>query len=230
MADNFSEWSGGQITSTYNDSYVQARNKLADLAYAGRFDQALELIEKNDSPNSWRLRSEEEFASRPPTGWTILHQAAMLPSSDLSHIERLISLGAYRNLRTLDTHETAYDIAKRQGRSRDILSALKPVYRRKLDEQTIANLQRGLDEVIYSRVERLMNEHKFRTPPVEVLLELQGMHFWCPIPGFYGGFHIKLTDENKLETESFCRVAGGSGETHLIDPDGKWKCVASGLY
>ena len=94
--------------------------------------------------------------TRPPSGWTTLHQAALLSTSTISHIERLISLGAYRNIRTMDTKETAYDIAKRCHRPREILDALKPHYERQLDDQTIRNLQKGLDEVVMSRVSSLV--------------------------------------------------------------------------
>ncbi|KAK6354847.1 hypothetical protein TWF696_003979 [Orbilia brochopaga] len=230
MNGSFDEWTGGQIQDTYSDGYQNIRNQLADLAYTGRFDKAIELIQQNDCANSWRLRTADEFDTRPPTGWTTLHQAAILPTATLSHIERLITLGAYRNLRTLDTNETAYDLAKRHNRPRDILAALKPVNRRGLSDETIANLQRGQDEVIMSRVEKLVKEHKFRMPPVEVLIELQEMHFWCPIPGFYGGFHIQMLDDNCIEMESFCRVVGGSGEKHIVNPDGTWKRTETGLY
>ncbi|KAF3109586.1 hypothetical protein TWF706_001444 [Orbilia oligospora] len=222
------EWAGGCLTSTYHDNYAAKRNKLADYAFNGRFDKALECIEESSIVNGWRLRSPED--TRPASGWTTLHQAAMLPSSTISHIERLISLGAYRNIRTMDTKENAYEIAKKNHRSREILDALKPHYERQLDEQTIKNLQKGLEEVIMSRVASIIEEKKFRIPTVEVLLELPGLSLWCPIPGFYGGFHIKLREDNSIETESSCRVVGGSGKTHVIQPDGTWKITASGLY
>ncbi|KAF3936723.1 hypothetical protein ABW19_dt0201283 [Dactylella cylindrospora] len=227
---DYTEWVGGQVTFTYHDGYCETRNKLADLAFNGRFDKVLDLIEEEGNANSWRLRTREEWDTRPPSGWTALHQAALLPSADLSHIERLISLGAYRNLKTLDTNETAYDIAKKNGRPRGILDALRPVYQRQLDGETIANLQRGLDEVVNHRVKRLIDDNKMRIPPIEVLLELPSTHFWFPVPGFYGGFHIKLLPNDCLELESFCRVAGGSGQTHVVQPDGTWRCTASGLY
>ncbi|KAK6508341.1 hypothetical protein TWF506_010435 [Arthrobotrys conoides] len=222
------EWTGGCLTSTYHDHYVTKRNKLADYAFNGKFDKALECIEEDNLPNGWRLRDPED--TRPPSGWTTLHQAAMLSTSTISHIERLISLGAYRNLRTMDTNENAYDIAKKNHRSREILDALKPHYERQFDEQTIKNLQKGLDEVIMSRVASIIEEKRFRIPSVEVLLELPDLSVWCPIPGFYGGFHIHVRDDNCIETESSCRVVGGSGQTHVIEPNGTWKITSSGLY
>ncbi|KAK6512245.1 hypothetical protein TWF481_001135 [Arthrobotrys musiformis] len=223
------EWVGAGLTSTYHDHTVKLHNQLADYAFNGRFDKALECIEEDpDLVNSWRLRGPED--TRPASGWTTLHQAALLSTSTISHIERLISLGAWRNLTTVNTNQTAYDIAKANNRSRDILDALKPHYERRVDEEIVKNLQRGLEEVINSRVKRMIEQNRFRIPTVAVLLELQGLSLWCPIPGFYGGFHIQLKEDNSIQTESSCRVAGGSGQTHVISPDGTWKITADGLY
>lgn len=98
----------------------------------------------------------EEIDSKPPTGWTALHQAAVLQTANVDVIEKLVSLGCFRNLRTLDTRETAYDLAKKANRDRNILSALKPVYYKQLDATTISNLQKGLNSVVHSRVNDLV--------------------------------------------------------------------------
>ncbi|KAK6333317.1 hypothetical protein TWF718_011134 [Orbilia javanica] len=229
IMSSYQAWTGGGLASTYHAESVSQRSKLADYAYNGRFDEALELIEDNpELVNSWRLRDPND--TRPPSGWTTLHQAALLSTSTISHIERFVSLGAFRTLRTLNTNETAYDIAKKNQRSREILDALKPNHERQLDKQTIRNLQKALDEVVMSRVSSLIERNKFRIPPVEILLELPEPHVSCPIPGFYGGFYIELREDGCIQTESSCRVAGGSGQTHVIQPDGTWKITADGLY
>ncbi|KAF3909401.1 hypothetical protein AA313_de0201390 [Arthrobotrys entomopaga] len=233
MDRDYDEWTGGTLTSTYRESYATDLAKLADLAYSGKFDKAIDMIEEQGLKNTWRLRTPEEYETKPPTGWTVLHQAALLPTSTISHIDRLISLGAWRSLRTLDTHETAYDIAVRSGRDRNILAALKPKPRREVDGEIVQNLQRGVAEVMLGRVRKLsingmIEEHKFRIPSVEVLLELPSLHIWCPIPGFYGGFHIKMKEDNTLELDSFCRVVGGSEMTHVVNLDGSTKCTDEG--
>ncbi|KAK6538901.1 hypothetical protein TWF694_010458 [Orbilia ellipsospora] len=225
---DYDEWTGGTVTSTYRESYAATLGKLADLAYNGKFDKAVDMVEEQGLKNTWRLRTPDEYENHPPTGWTVLHQAALLPTATLSHIDRLISLGFYRSLRTLDTKETAYDIAVRSGRDRNILAALKPRPRREVDEATIKNLQKGLDAVVNGRVSDLIEENKFRIPPIEVLLELPSLHIWCPIPGFYGGFHIKMKEDNTLELDSFCRVVGGSEETHEVYLDGTYKRTSQG--
>jgi hypothetical protein len=51
------------------------------------------------------------------------------------------------------------------------------------------------------------------------------------VPGMYGGFRLRwIADEPeaKLESLSFCRVAGGSGQRHEITSQG-YVLVESGL-
>ncbi len=54
---------------------------------------------------------------------------------------------------------------------------------------------------------------------------------WFPVPGMYGGFKYYLQgsgDNTKLISESWCRVAGGSGQQHEITSEGS-KLVAQGF-
>ena len=54
---------------------------------------------------------------------------------------------------------------------------------------------------------------------------------WYPVPGMYGGFKYWLTERNGrplLMTESWCRVAEGSGQRHEVSIDG-YVCVAGGF-
>ena len=44
---------------------------------------------------------------------------------------------------------------------------------------------------------------------------------WLAVPGMYGGFHYVLRGE-ELVVKSWCRVVGGSGQTHRITADGYW--------
>jgi hypothetical protein len=49
---------------------------------------------------------------------------------------------------------------------------------------------------------------------------------WFPVPGMYGGFAYNLKKEEKglkLLTESWCRVCGGSEQSHEITIDGTVK-------
>ncbi|KAH0795360.1 ankyrin repeat domain-containing protein [Histomonas meleagridis] len=45
---------------------------------------------------------------------------------------------------------------------------------------------------------------------------------YFPVPGMYGGFSYKLIktgDHYMLDTSSWCRVVGGSGQRHIITAD-----------
>lgn len=41
---------------------------------------------------------------------------------------------------------------------------------------------------------------------------------WCAIPGMYGGFSL-VWEDGAVTAQSWCRVAGGSGQHHRITPD-----------
>jgi hypothetical protein len=54
---------------------------------------------------------------------------------------------------------------------------------------------------------------------VAILHEVPGQRVWFSVPGMYGGFDITLRQGN-LDVRSWCRVVGGSGQAHLITPEG----------
>lgn len=60
-------------------------------------------------------------------------------------------------------------------------------------------------------------------PELEPLLELDEPKTWFPVPGMYGGSRYWLAESGanaKLVSESWCRVAGGSGQRHQITAGG----------
>jgi hypothetical protein len=46
-----------------------------------------------------------------------------------------------------------------------------------------------------------------------------GQRLWFPVPGMYGCFDITLR-QGCLDVRSWCRVVGGSGQTHLVTHEG----------
>jgi hypothetical protein len=46
-----------------------------------------------------------------------------------------------------------------------------------------------------------------------------GQRLWFPVPGMYGCFDITLR-QGRLDVRSWCRVVGGSGQTHLVTHEG----------
>ena len=86
-------------------------------------------------------------------------------------------------------------------------------------------------KVIRRRIDRALPHHGLRLPELEPLLELDHPEMWFPVPGMYGGFSYRLEFtgvETKLISESYCRVAGGSGQRHEITSKGS-RLVAEGF-
>ena len=55
------------------------------------------------------------------------------------------------------------------------------------------------------------------------MLELDRPCMWFQVPGMYGGFNYWLETTRvgvKLVSESWCRVAGGSGQRHEVTSAG----------
>ncbi|KAF3907928.1 hypothetical protein ABW21_db0204725 [Orbilia brochopaga] len=186
-------WIGPQIhpISTYRPWWNTARGRIGELAQANRLEEAIELIERIGYANAWRLSSPEEFELNPPNGWTTLHYAAESPLATLSQIERLITLGTSCALRTLDTKETAYEIAKREARSREILA---------------------------------MEEQKFRTPPIVLVLEQPNLFIHADLPGYGGGFNIQMNDDNGFDIRLESYDAKERGD-YIVRADGTWERV-----
>lgn len=64
-----------------------------------------------------------------------------------------------------------------------------------------------------------LNREKLRLPELEPMLEVRRSMFWFPVPGMDGGFSYWLDGEGdsaRLISESWCRVAGGSGQRHEL--------------
>jgi hypothetical protein len=88
---------------------------------------------------------------------------------------------------------------------------------------TIRALDRHLAGVIDSRIRGVLYDgdpqQVLRYPPIEILHEVPRQRLWFPVPGMYGGFAITLADDF-LEVKSWCRIAEGSGQSHLITSEG----------
>ena len=61
---------------------------------------------------------------------------------------------------------------------------------------------------------------------MEILHELPGQRVWFPIPAKYG-FRIEL-QRGALEVKSWCGLVEGSGQAHLVTPEGRcWSIKVS---
>lgn len=94
----------------------------------------------------------------------------------------------------------------------------------RLTSRAISALDQHLGDVIDGRIRgRLYDGHDprelLRYPSVAILHEVPNQQIWFPVPGFYGGFLVTLHGDT-LEVQSWCRVVGGSEQTHLVTEHG----------
>jgi hypothetical protein len=214
-------WQGILDKSLLDDAVLQSWNRLADGAKAGDWAAVMSLLDDPHKPlkmnywvnvNQWRPGGKSWF--------TVLHQAAW-HGAPTKVVSRLIKRGALRSLRDAKKR-TAYDIAVEH----DHPLALRELLRSPpspLTPERIRALDLHLAEVIDGRIQELYADRNLREilryPPIEVLHEAPEQHVWFPVPGMYGGFDITLR-QGYLEVLSWCRVAGGSGQAHVITHEG----------
>ena len=214
-------WDGVTQAATISDEWGAQRNELADAAR--RYDWNAVFARLAEHPESINC-------TRPGgTSWyTPLHQAAH-GGAPVAVVDRLIGQGAWRTLRSAH-QERPVDIAQRRGHVH-LLEALEPVYRHHVPLDVLARIERHLNEVIRGRAAQMVAEEALRLPELEPLLELELPTIYLLVPGMYGGFHYTLEADGpcaRLVTESWCRVAGGSGQRHVITAAG-FEMVAEGF-
>lgn len=92
-----------------------------------------------------------------------------------------------------------------------------------LDQSDELNeIEKRFHKVIMHRVGYLIEKFKIELPHINQELSVKTDFFSqesFPVPGMYGGFYYFLTIENGdyvLYSDSWSRIAGGSGQTHRI--------------
>lgn len=152
--------------------------------------------------------------------FTPLHQAAH-GGAPVEVAQRLIDMFAWRTLQNA-LSERSLDVAERYGH-RHLLGVLTPEYKHHVPAGVALKIQANFHAVIRGRVDQPLPGHRLRLPELEPLLELDRPRMWFPVPGMYGGFRYRLAAvgvEAKLVSESWCRVADGSGQRHEITSAG----------
>lgn len=204
-------WHGALDADGWKDSALEASHRLADVARAGDWDAVLRLVGSGRSTyptvNSWRAVGTSWYAP--------LHQAAW-HGAPVEVVERLLALGAWRNLPTADG-QTAHDIATEKGHHH-LATVLEPPTVRRFDAAVAARLETHLAALVESRI-RPQLKIRLRHPVVSVLTETPEQAIWYPVPGMYGGFAIRLREQH-LYVESWSRIAGGSGQAHVVTHEG----------
>ena len=202
-------WDGITRIEILDEEGQRLRNALADAAKGCDWPRALEILRQQPGwVNACRPGSASLYAP--------LHQAAH-GGAPIEINEQLIAIGAWRTLQNA-RGERPVDVAERMGH-KNLLGILEPEYKHRVPLGVLHKIQSHFHAVILGRIEIEFQIHGMRLPDLEPLLELDRPKMWFPVPGMYGGFSYWLEScgvEAKLISESWCRVAGGSGQRHEI--------------
>jgi hypothetical protein len=207
-------WQGVLDTSVMADDMASAGHRLADAAKAGNWPAVMQVLDRKWSwlvVNQWRPGG---------TAWfTALHQAAW-HGAPTDVVAELLDRGSLRSLRD-SKGRTAFDVAVEHDGTHALRELLRPP-RSPLTRNQIRALDARLAELIDGRIHGRVFDGDLRKvlryPPVEILYELPGQRVWFPIPAKYG-FHIEL-QRGGLEVKSWCGLVEGSGQAHLVTPEG----------
>ena len=207
-------WQGVLDTSVMADDLVSAGHRLADAAKAGNWSAVMKVLDREWNwlvINQWRPGG---------TAWfTALHQAAW-HGAPTEVVAELLGRGSLRSLRD-SKGRTAFDVAAEHDRTPALRELLQP-QRSPVTREQIRALDARLAELIDGRIQGRLYDGNLRTvlryPPVEILDELPGQRVCFPMPAKFG-FHIQLL-RGALEVKSWCGLAEGSGQAHLVTPEG----------
>ncbi len=93
-------------------------------------------------------------------------------------------------------------------------------------EDTLLKIEHYFHQLMRERARDfgdLIERQQLELPQLTATLLADQSRHYFPIPGMYGGFSYELKileNEMILITESWCRVAGGSGQRHKITAQG----------
>ena len=206
-------WDGITRAGALKDDAAQNRHALADAAKSYNWPRVFDLL----------AEAEELVNTVRPDGlswYAPLHQAAH-GGAPIEVTQRLIGMRAFRTLQNA-RGERPVDVAERQGH-RHLLDVLAPQYKHRVPIGVLLKVQVHFHQVIRGRVDDLVKKQSLRLPELEPLLELDRPCMWFRVPGMYGGFKYWLETTRvgvKLVSESWCRVAGGSGQRHEVTSAG----------
>jgi len=208
--------------------------KLMNAAQSGNWTNVISILK--EVPELTNTRPQDKSYC------TVLHYAAS--GAPLEVVQQLIALGAERTLKNADG-DRPVDIAAKAGQNY-LLEALQPQYNSsyqslRITFDTVNKIEKHFHSVIMGRSAKLVEENRLILPQIEHMLEhAPKTTEWFGVPGMYGGFKywFQIGDYNsnntnnavgdsnadtsrddglKLVAESWCRVAEGSGQRHVID-------------
>jgi hypothetical protein len=200
-------------TETLSEVELELRQSVANCAKNYDWSRLLVLLTQHpELVNTVRPGGKSWFAP--------IHQAAHGGASP-EVVRALLDLGAWRTLKNA-AGDRAVDIARAKSHAK-LLAILDPVFMQSVPQPILEGIQAHFHELIRQRAGELVREHMLRLPVLEPILEFPPRKFWFAIPGMYGGFAYWLVEgrtSTVLVSESWCRIAGGSGQRHEINAHG----------
>jgi hypothetical protein len=181
-------WHGQLSRYLYDDEYLRLRDRLADAAYYGDWDEVEATVDDAHEhglrswPNCYRLGS-----FRGPTGWTPLHQAAFLSAPE-SAVRMLVDQGASRTLQTVWTSSselpfrnmTALEMARFLG-FKHLFDVLSPVIHHSVPCATLHKLQQNFHYLIRGDLAARPEDAHLRLPELDLLTELENPEMYFPL-------------------------------------------------
>lgn len=216
-------WDGVTDPTKLGENELANRHTLANAARDFDWTHMLTVLRKNPNlVNATRPGGASLFAP--------LHQVAC-GGAPVAVASELVRLGAWRTLQNA-RGERPEDVAVRCGQDY-LRTALTPVLKCCVPMGVLLRIEAGFHGVIRSRIKNLASKALLRLPVLEPLLELKlgAEPVWFGVPGMYGGFSYHLRSdgvEAVLVSESWCRVASGSGQRHEVTSAGA-KLVEEGF-
>ncbi|KAJ7208871.1 hypothetical protein GGX14DRAFT_364991 [Mycena pura] len=189
LPTQFGTWHGATRQYGVWTPRIGKRSKLSDAAYFHAKSDLHAVLDyaratyNQDWVNCIRLAPEGSLNS--PSGYAPLHQAAW-HGATVEDVKRLLDLGAWRTLRTINKDDTPLDIARKSHHTH-LYDILAPVIRHPLPGKTILILEKSLHEVIQAECKTnnedfgRMHKSATRYPEVAVLTEMATPLIWFPL-------------------------------------------------
>lgn len=149
---------------------------------------------------------------------TLLHVAAER-NAPPDFVAELVRLGVFRTVKDAYGRQP-HQIAKRNG-FEELAWPLQPELAVELDPDCLGLIQEMFHGLLRTFMRAYHTPVQLRLPQLSILLEVQDVRVWFPIPGMAGGCNFWLEKEESeyaLHAESWCRICGGSGMHHRITP------------
>lgn len=137
--------------------------------------------------------------------------------SALVYDGEVIHIPYFKNPEGYDEYDSTLDIVRSSSEdfSEEEVSENQP------NPEDLKQIEERFHKLIFHRAPFAKEYENFELP--KITEDLIGVNNnWFPVPGMYGGFRyiLEIKDEEyELHTDSWCRVAEGSGQSHKITKD-----------